>query len=62
MTMTMDDYERAVAPIRDHEMPVVAVHPSGEAQEEVASDFGTAFLLLVREALDSDTGDRAWRR
>jgi len=40
----------------DGEMPVVAVHPGGETQEEVASDFGKAFLMLVQEALDVDDG------
>ena len=36
----------------DGEMPVVAVDPGGEVREEIASDFGSAFLALVREELD----------
>ena len=36
----------------DGEMPVVAVDPAGEAREEIASDFGSALLALVREELD----------
>jgi len=41
----------------DGEMPVVAVDPSGDRQEEVASDFGGAFLMLVREELNLDGGE-----
>jgi antitoxin YobK len=40
----------------DGEMPVVAVDPSGN-REEVASDFGGAFLMLVQEELDLDGDD-----
>lgn len=36
----------------DGEMPVVAVDPGGEVREEIASDFGSALLALVREELD----------
>jgi hypothetical protein len=41
----------------DGEMPVVAVDPSGDKLEEVASDFGRAFLMLVQDALDLDGDD-----
>jgi antitoxin YobK len=41
----------------DGEMPVVAVHPDGDAREEVAPDFGSALLMLVREALGLDVDD-----
>ena len=40
----------------DGEMPVVAVDPIGDRQEEVASDFGCAFLMLVREELNLHGG------
>jgi len=38
----------------DGEMPVVAIDPSAEAREEVAPDFGSAFLMLVQEELGYD--------
>ncbi len=41
----------------DGEMPVVAVDPSGEGREEVAPDFGSAFLMLVEEELAGDDDD-----
>ena len=44
-------------PASDGEMPVVAVLPSEETQDEVASDFGNAFLMLVQEALGLDEDD-----
>ena len=36
----------------DGEMAVVAVDPGGEVREEIASDFGSVLLALVREGLD----------
>ena len=43
----------------DGEMPIVAVDPSGETKEEVAPDFGSAFLMLVQEdrPLDDDKAE-----
>jgi antitoxin YobK len=38
----------------DGEMPVVAVTTSGATKEEVAPDFGSAFLMLVQEELGYD--------
>jgi SMI1-KNR4 cell-wall len=35
----------------DREVPVVAVYLSGRSTEEVAPDSGTAFLMLLEEAL-----------
>jgi SMI1-KNR4 cell-wall len=38
-----------VAP--DGEMPVVGVYLSGDEREEIASDFGAAFVMLLEDAL-----------
>jgi hypothetical protein len=38
----------------DREMPVVEVDPSADTKEEVAPDFGSAFLMLVQEESEYD--------
>ena len=38
----------------DGEMAVVAVDASGEAKQQLAPDFGSAFLMLVQEELGYD--------
>lgn len=41
----------------DGEMRVVAVNAGGEVVEEVARDFGSAFLMLIQEELEYDDDD-----
>jgi hypothetical protein len=42
----------------DGEMPVVAVGSGDEEMEEIAPDFGRAFLMLVEEELDVRESER----
>lgn len=42
----------------DGEMPVVAVYFDDEEREEIAPDFGRAFLMLIEEELGLDESER----
>ena len=41
----------------DREMPVVCAYLGGDEREEIASDFGSAFLILVREELGDEDAE-----